>query len=234
MLTGGGALLTGLDAAPRARDRHAHPHRGEPAAVGGDRLGSGPGGVRRAAGRAVPWPGSLTGWGPRSAHVVIPSFLQGRRGIIAALVVTSLVLITLDLPRQQHDRRRAQRVGRPHRADPGRDRARSSRRSRRAWHGIVDYESVKEENDRLREQRRGAGGRLDRVGGPDPRLRGAAGLQQPAGALRHPRGGRRGDRRPASELRAADDRDQPGLEQGHPGRHGRSSPPPAWWGGSCG
>ena len=33
MLTGGGALLTGLDARLAARDRHADPHRRQPAAV---------------------------------------------------------------------------------------------------------------------------------------------------------------------------------------------------------
>ncbi len=59
MLTGGGALLIGLDAAPGPRDRHAHPHRRQPAAVRRRRLGSGARGVRRAAGCALPWPGSL-------------------------------------------------------------------------------------------------------------------------------------------------------------------------------
>ena len=176
-------------------------------------------------GRAVPWPGSLTGWGPAlGSHVVIPAFLQGRRGIIAALVVTSLVLITLDLRGSSMlDGARSVSVD-VHRAGPGRDRARCSRRcggrgtassttrrSRRRTTGCVS--SVER-----------AGGRLDRGGGPDPRLRGAAGLQQPARALRHPRGARRGDRRPAPELRAADGRDQPGLEQGHPGRHGGHHP----------
>jgi len=82
---------------------------------------------------------------------VIPSFLQGRRGIIAALVVTSLVLITLDLRGSSMiDGARSVSVDliAPIRG------VMSAIFSpvRRAWHGIVDYESVKEENDRLRER----------------------------------------------------------------------------------
>ena len=82
---------------------------------------------------------------------MIPSFLQGRRGIIAALVVTSLVLITLDLRGSSMiDGARSVSVDliAPIRG------VMSAIFSpvRRAWHGIVDYESVKEENDRLRER----------------------------------------------------------------------------------
>ena len=82
---------------------------------------------------------------------MIPSFLQGRRGIIAALVVTSLVLITLDLRGSSMiDGARSVSVDliAPIRG------VMSAIFSpvRRAWHGIIDYESVKEENDRLRER----------------------------------------------------------------------------------
>ena len=40
---------------------------------------------------------------------------------------------------------------------------------RHAWHGIFDYDDVKDQNDQLRQQIEPAGGRLHRGGGADPR-----------------------------------------------------------------
>ena len=52
VLTGGGALLHGLDARLSRRDGHADRRRQEPAALRGHRVGAVPRGVRGAEGRS--------------------------------------------------------------------------------------------------------------------------------------------------------------------------------------
>jgi cell shape-determining protein MreC len=82
---------------------------------------------------------------------VIPTFLQGRRGVIIALVVTSLVFITLDLrgnPVVDGARRVSVDVISPVRSVV----SAVFTPVRNIWNGIFDYGNVKSENDRLRAQ----------------------------------------------------------------------------------
>ena len=95
VITGGGALLIGLEQPDPGRDGHADPPRRAPALLGGARLGPVPREVRCAeAGPDAPAPG-LTAPGRR--RFSWPS--TGRTAVGGSpwcCIVTSLVLITLD------------------------------------------------------------------------------------------------------------------------------------------
>lgn len=82
---------------------------------------------------------------------MIPSFLQGRRGIIIALVVTSLMLITLDL-RGSSLLDGARRVSVDVISPVGDVMSTLFSPLRRAWNGMFDYDALKDQNDRLRQQ----------------------------------------------------------------------------------
>jgi rod shape-determining protein MreC len=64
-----------------------------------------------------------------------------------------------------------------------------------AWHGIMDYQDVKDENERLQDELDAQRGESDRGPGGDPGLPGAAGDERPAGAGRLPDGDGDGGRR---------------------------------------
>jgi rod shape-determining protein MreC len=82
---------------------------------------------------------------------VIPTFLQGRRGVIIALVVTSLVLITLD-QRGSAVLDGARRVSVDVLAPVRSVMSALFAPVKGAWNGIFDYDDLREENDRLRRQ----------------------------------------------------------------------------------
>ena len=78
----------------RARDRHAHRDRPEPAVRGGDRFGPVARGVRRPEGRAVLVHASTD---PAPSHVALSTRRSGRtRFTILLLVLTAVTLLTLD------------------------------------------------------------------------------------------------------------------------------------------
>ena len=82
---------------------------------------------------------------------MIPSFLQGRRGVLALLVVTSLVLITLDL-RGSAVLDGARRISIDVLAPVRSVASALFSPVKGAWNGIFSYDDVQAENDRLREQ----------------------------------------------------------------------------------
>ncbi len=81
----------------------------------------------------------------------MPTFLQGRRGVIIALVVTSLLLITLDR-RGSAVLDGARRVSVDLLAPVRGVVSAVFSPVRGAWNGIFNYDAIQEENDRLREQ----------------------------------------------------------------------------------
>ena len=65
---------------------------------------------------------------------------------------------------------------------------------RRAWHGIFDYDDIKNENDQLRQQVEQQEGASIEAEAQIRELEELRAIEQPAGAVRHPHGGRRGRR----------------------------------------
>ena len=105
---------------------------------------------------------------------------------------------------------------------------------RRAWHGIFDYD------DGQGRERPAPSSRSSSRRAPRSRRRPRSASYEALrafnslpGAVGHPHGVGRGDRRPAVEL-PADDRDQPGRRTRASRSAWRSSPRPAWSGGSAG
>ena len=108
-LTGGGALLGGLDDAPRPRDRHADPRRRRAAVQRRHRFRSGAREHRRDARADVARRRRLirARHAPATAATAVAVYTPGRRrAIILLLVLTSLLLITHRPARQRAARHR--------------------------------------------------------------------------------------------------------------------------------
>ena len=101
VITGGGALLHGLDHRLALRDRHADRHRAEPAVLRGHRLGPVPRGVRRTQAGAHVLAAGLTGPGSESLNVAVYRRTSRRRSVLILLVLTSITLITHRRPGQR-------------------------------------------------------------------------------------------------------------------------------------
>jgi cell shape-determining protein MreC len=81
----------------------------------------------------------------------MPLYTPGRRRAIVLLLLTSILLLTLDL--RGNAIFDAARTGFNKFMDPLQSAADvATRPVRNAWHGIVDYQDVKDENERLQEQ----------------------------------------------------------------------------------
>ena len=96
VITGGGALLHGLDHRLHAETGHADRGRPEPAVFGRDRLRPVPRGVRRTQAGAHVLAAGLTE--PRGAPELVAVYRRTsrRRSVLILLVLTSITLITVD------------------------------------------------------------------------------------------------------------------------------------------
>jgi rod shape-determining protein MreC len=84
-------------------------------------------------------------------HGRMPLYTPGRRRAIVLLLLTSILLLTLDL--RGNSIFDGARTGFNKFMDPLQSAADvATRPIRNAWHGIVDYQDVKDENERLQEQ----------------------------------------------------------------------------------